>query len=372
MSNTTRYILGALLILLVLFIGYKLLNIIIYIVIAAVLALIGQPLMKQLTRIGIGAYKLPPGFAAIITILIFLGIIAGFFILFIPPMVQKISYVSELDLAGVSAGLETPLLRVQEFLQHYGLLAANKNLEEILLDNIKSFFNLGKVSGWINGIIGLVGNVIAAVFSVAFILYFLLTDRNLIHGFMRKVVPQNRLVNYENATSHISHLLTRYFTGLFIQGTIFTIILFIGLKIIGSQNPMLTAFFGGLMNVIPYIGPLIGFVFGIFIEITSSVGENFSNEILPTCLWMALAFYVSQMIDNWIVQPYIFSNSINAHPLEIFLVVLMAGTLGGIVGMIIAIPLYSALRVIAKEFLSEFSIIQRLTEDIHYPEEKNL
>ncbi len=372
MSKISKYIIGILLIVLVLVIGYKLLNIIIYIIIAAVLALLGNPIMDRLTKLGIRQKKMPRSIAALITMLLFFGLIASFFIIFVPPMVQKISYLGSLDMNEVSHSLQKPLVNIEHFLKSYNIIPADQNLEKILLDNVKKVFNLSKISSWINGIVGILGNLVAAVFSIAFILYFFLTDKNLLDGFIRKLVPENNLKNYENANNHIGDLLTKYFGGLLIQGSIFTILIFIGLKIIGASNPMLTALFGGLMNVIPYVGPIIGVIFGIFLEITSRIGEDFSSAVMPTCGWMILVFYVVQMIDNWIVQPYIFSTSLNAHPLEIFLVVLMAGTLGGILGMIIAIPMYSALRVIAKEFLSEFSVIKRLTQDIEYPESKDV
>ena len=71
-----------------------------------------------------------------------------------------------------------------------------------------------------------------------------------------------------------------------------------------------------------------------------------------------------QMLDNFLLQPIIFSNSVNAHPLEIFLVILIAGTVAGISGMIFAIPFYTFIRIIAKEFLSQFEIVKSLTKNI--------
>ena len=75
-------------------------------------------------------------------------------------------------------------------------------------------------------------------------------------------------------------------------------------------------------------------------------------------------FVVAQMIDNFVLQPTIFSKSVKAHPLEIFLVILSAGSLGGIVGMILAIPLYSFLRIVAKEFFNGYKVVQGLTKNI--------
>jgi predicted PurR-regulated permease PerM len=75
-------------------------------------------------------------------------------------------------------------------------------------------------------------------------------------------------------------------------------------------------------------------------------------------------FAVSNLIDNIILQPWIYSSSVKAHPLEIFLVIMIAGSMAGVVGMVLAIPSYTVLRIIAKQFLSQSRVIQTITKDI--------
>ena len=75
-------------------------------------------------------------------------------------------------------------------------------------------------------------------------------------------------------------------------------------------------------------------------------------------------FAFMQLIDNILLQPNIFSKSVKAHPLEIFIVVMMGAKIGGIAGMVLAIPFYTAFRVIGKVFLSEFKVIQKLTRNM--------
>ena len=71
-----------------------------------------------------------------------------------------------------------------------------------------------------------------------------------------------------------------------------------------------------------------------------------------------------QLIDNFVFQPLIFSNSVKAHPLEIFIVIFSAGLLFGITAMLVAIPFYTIFRVMAKEFLHDFKFVQKLTRNI--------
>ena len=96
----------------------------------------------------------------------------------------------------------------------------------------------------------------------------------------------------------------------------------------------------------------------------SHLGSDFQTEILPTTIYVLLGFWVVQVIDNNLSQPIIFSKSVSSHPLEIFLVILIAGFLSGILGMIIAVPLYTIFKVIGKEFFPENTVIQLLTKDI--------
>ena len=86
--------------------------------------------------------------------------------------------------------------------------------------------------------------------------------------------------------------------------------------------------------------------------------------MLPATIWAVVGFVIGQLIDNFISQPKIFSTATKAHPLEIFLVILIAGVLFGIVGLIVAVPAYTAIKVILKEFLSENKVVKKLTKHI--------
>jgi predicted PurR-regulated permease PerM len=136
------------------------------------------------------------------------------------------------------------------------------------------------------------------------------------------------------------------------------------LLIFGIPNAIVIAFLCAVLNIIPYIGPLIASILAAILTMISNLGTDFQSEILPTTLYVLLGFWIVQIIDNNVSQPIIFSKSVNSHPLEIFLVILIAGFLFGILGMIMAVPLYTIIKVIGKEFFPENKIIQLLTKDI--------
>jgi predicted PurR-regulated permease PerM len=116
----------------------------------------------------------------------------------------------------------------------------------------------------------------------------------------------------------------------------------------------------GVMNVVPYAGPFIG---GL-ISVAMSTLTPIDGAILYTMTVVFSTIVVVKVIDDFIIQPTLYSERIQAHPLEVFLVILIAGYIGGVWGMLLAIPLYTILRVFAREFLSEYSIVRKLTDQM--------
>jgi predicted PurR-regulated permease PerM len=159
-------------------------------------------------------------------------------------------------------------------------------------------------------------------------------------------------------------MLSRYFIGLVSQLLMMMILLSIGLSIFGIENAILIGFFGGFMNVIPYLGPIIGCTVGTVLGMSVDLGMGMYEAAFNSGITVILVFIAANLIDNFVIQPLIYSNRVNAHPIEILLVILMAGSLAGIPGMVLAIPGYTVLRIIAKEFLSGFKLIDKLTENI--------
>ena len=117
----------------------------------------------------------------------------------------------------------------------------------------------------------------------------------------------------------------------------------------------------GVMNVVPYAGPLIGGVVSVFVGIVTPIG---GMTVGYTAVVIIGSLLILKGLDDFVLQPTLYSSRVKAHPLEIFLVILIAGSLAGILGMLLAIPSYTVLRVFAKEFFSQFSLVRKLTEKI--------
>jgi len=168
-----------------------------------------------------------------------------------------------------------------------------------------------------------------------------------------------------HALDEAATLLIRYFLGVTVQIIIITLFVSLALSLLGVKNALLIGFFAALMNVIPYLGPLLGASFAVIITISSNLEvDSFYSVLLPLILKVLSVFAVMQILDNFIFQPFIFGKSVKAHPLEIFIVVLMGANIGGVLGMVLAIPIYTILRVVGRVFMSEFKIVQQITKNL--------
>jgi predicted PurR-regulated permease PerM len=197
--------------------------------------------------------------------------------------------------------------------------------------------------------------------AVLFISFFFLQEQGMFVNFISSLMPSQYDEKVKRALSDIAKNLSLYFRGLMLQMLAFSFMVTMALWVLGIKNALLIGIFAGLMNIIPYVGPIIGMAFGVVFVISSNLDMDFYDVIMPKVLKVVAVFFVCQGIDN-LTQPYIFSSTLKTHPLEIFFMVLIGAQVGGVMGMVLAIPTYMVIRVIAGVFLSEFHIVQNLRE----------
>ena len=189
-------------------------------------------------------------------------------------------------------------------------------------------------------------------------------DSKILNKGLLVFVPDNNEDRFQKSLDTIKDLLSRYFVGLLFQITILFVIYTTVLLIFGVSNAIVIAFLCSLLNLIPYIGPLIGGVLMLTLTLTSNLELDLNTQIIPTTIYVMIGYVFAQLIDNFFSQPFIFSKSVKSHPLEIFLIIIIGGLLFGVVGMIVAVPLYTAIKVILKEFLAENKIVKSLTKGL--------
>lgn len=339
-------------------------DILTYILLAWVMSMLGRPLMVFFQRrLRIGRFRLGPDAAAILTIFAFYGAIFGLVLIFVPTIVSQARHLGAVDYQALGEKLKTPFANWDYQLHQLGLLNAGESIGTKSQELAGKWFKPALLGDFLNAFLATAGNIAVTLTAVTFILFFFLKDSNLFTDIIHAFVPNQLEAKVRHAIQESSQMLTRYFLGLFIQTMVFALCVTLILWVLGVPNALLIGVFGGIFNVVPYLGPIIGCLFGSFITLSSTLDANADLALLGMPLIKVLAAFMgTQFVDNNFLGPMIFSNSIKAHPLEIFIVTLIAAKLGGIVGMVVGIPVYTVLRVIARVFFSEFKLVQRLTE----------
>lgn len=343
-------------IILLLYVLYLVQSVIIYLIVSLILTLIGIPITVFLRR----RLKFNNIFATITTLSLFLLIIAGFVMMFIPLILNQGQNLTILNIQSIETKVINLTNQVNVFLDSHGI----DSTKVLQTSDLTSKINLNFIPNFLNSILSIVSSFGMGLASVLFITFFFLKDRFMFSRLAKSLLPEQHSDRIITSLEKINHLLSRYFIGLLLQLFIVFVLYLIVLLIFGIDNALVIAFLCAVLNIIPYIGPLIASVLAAVLTMINNLGGDFQTEILPTTIYVMIGFWIVQVIDNNLSQPFIFSNSVNSHPLEIFLVILIAGFLFGILGMIIAVPLYTILKVVGKEFLPHNKIVQILTKNI--------
>lgn len=364
MNQTTKSILWLIGIALLLLGLWYFRTIIAYVLVAAVLSFVGAPLVKLIKKIKIGRWSPPSWLAAALTLLVFVKMLALFFGLFAPLIAEEARVIAHLDLNKTTQSLEGSIAKTEEWLSQFNLSGDEQTNRDFVLTKVQGMIDFSQLSNVFNNIFSILGNAFIAIFSILFMAFFFLKDRLLFQRIVFTVTPDKHIEKVKHVVEGSGKLLTRYFIGVIVQVSIVAILISIGLSILGVKNAIIIGFLAGIFNLIPYIGPIIGALVGTLIALSTNLSLDFVTGLLPLAGGVLLVFLVVQLVDNFFTQPVILGNSVKAHPLEIFIVISLAASLAGILGMIVAIPVYTILRVVAKEFLSRFKIVEGLTRDI--------
>lgn len=343
-------------------------NVIIYMLIAVVVSLISKPIMKLLQKITVKGRRLPDWILAAFTLLTVLVLLMTMVSMIIPIVSGILKGISISSIESAAAQISAPLSNFNEFLRNtFPSLGYNFKIETALMAELQKLLDVSKVSSLIGTATSFISSFGVGLFSVAFIGFFFIKDDDLFTNIVTAMVPDKHEKNAAEAISDIGHLLSRYFIGVLIEVTGVALINFLGLWLIarlGVNAALGIAFMTGILNIIPYVGPLmggaIGTILGLILKYSSAVPIGLDVNFWVFTVLLIAIFCFTQLIDNILYQPLIYSTSIKATPLEIFIVLLIVGHIGGPMAMIVAIPCYTVVRVIAFRFFRHIKAIRRL------------
>ena len=341
-------------------------SVLVYIIVAFVVSLIGQPVMRLLRKIRIGGKSAPDGLLAILTIVLILGTLILVVTQVIPVVTGIVRDAAVLNSVTADGN---PLDRVNDWIVSlFPALGPDFNIITILMDKLREVTNVSNVTSVISSVTSFVTSLVVGLFSVVFISFFFVRDETLFRKIVSALVPDRMEGKLAKSLGDIEGLLSRYFVGLLIEMTGVALLDFLGLWLIarlGFSNALGIAFIAGILNVIPYVGPLVGEVVGVVLAVILKYGTGvgLGVNIWIFALIVLAIMLTTQLVDNFVYQPLIYSTSIKASPLEIFIVILLAGHIGGVVGMLVAIPAYTVVRVIASRFFPDLKLVKRLIPD---------
>jgi predicted PurR-regulated permease PerM len=337
-----------------LLVGWYFSAISLYLVISLILAALLRPLTNKINEIHIIGQHIPRGFAILVSYATVVSFVFLLGLLFFPLINQQVILLSELDLEGIYGQLAAPLANLERFLMKYQLIENKRGiLLEELRFSVKETLIKFDISGFISGVISVTTSLLIGILAVAFITFFLLFENGLLRRNLLNLIP-NAYFELSVATfTKVEKLLSNYLFGLLLQVLVIFLLAASGLTLAGVDYALTIALFAAIANLIPYAGPILGAAFGTVVGL--STGDFTSDADYSYLLFKIISVFAAvQLTDNALLQPMIFSKSVKAHPLEIFVVIFAGAKIAGIGGMIFAIPVYTIFRVAIMEFYSGY------------------
>lgn len=339
-DRVVRFVLGAAVVATAGWMLWYFAGIVLYLIVGGILAYLLRPPVDHIQGLGLG--RVP---AILVAFTGFLGVIAVVVTSVVPFITRQVQDLSQLITVDTAAYVAN-LIEIQ--IQHV-LPIESGVLEEHVRQVADSLMRGDLVEGQqvaetVGSVLSVFTNIIYAVVIVPFVTFFLLKDELKIRRSLLHLVPNRYFEVTLSILAKVELNIGRYFRALLVQGTAIALIASALLWIVGLRGAIAIGIFTGLANTIPYFGPFLGFLAGALV----GIAQTGDVSLVPG---VALAMALTQLADNVLLQPLIFSRAAQTHPLVILFVVLAGAQLGGIVGMLVAIPLTTTVRVIVEQLL---------------------
>ncbi len=332
-------------------------SIVIYMLIALALTVAGRPIVNLLCKIRIKKISFPRPLAAIIAMVIIFGLFFGFFAILTPLISQEIKNLTSIDPQVITNGYYRFLSKFEDIASNQGIDVTATEMSEGLVLQLQALVKRLDFGNILGNLVGIIASVFVAVFAILFLTFFSLTDDGIFMKTARKFIPSKWRPNFSNIVDATSKQVGRYFGGVLIEMCIIGLINGVACTLLGVPDAALIGVLSGLLNVIPYLGPLISVCLNILISCTSMIPMSPAGiDVLYNIIKVVAIFGSAQLIDNFVLQPVIYGKSVKAHPIEIFIVIMAASQIGGVLGMIFAVPVYTLLRIVFKEFFGQYFI----------------
>jgi len=351
---TPRLIRNLLLAGVIVFLLWYFFEMVVLVAVALLVAIAGSPLVKLLGKISIGRFKIPQGVSVSVTLLFFSGLAGGLLFILIPLFLAQANTIASINFNGLFSYYQTEIQWLESNMQRMGVMANDATLAAFIKDKTMSMIDFGQLSKLGTGILSFTGSFFFNLFAVLFISWYLLYDFSTIHRVIIKALPNDYQCDTDEFLGQSRSLISRYLLGLILDTLAMMVSYSIVLSMLGIKGAFVIAVLAGFLNVIPYIGPAIGVVTGIVIGITSHIGTGVFDGLDILTMKITLGMLAMIILDNIFYEPFIQGRSMHAHPLEIFLVIMAGEIIGGVIAMIVIIPIYGVGKILAIRYRHHF------------------
>jgi len=306
-------------------------------IISWLLAMILNPVVDYFESIRINR-----GLAIVIVMVIILGSVIGIVALVVPAIMSAIeSLTTKLD----SDLIKNLTIQLEKFFQD------NFNNAALARDVISKLEQVGgEMIVNIGRVLKNVSSYVAFIGIVPFVTFFLIKDKRLFKRMLISQIPNRYFELFLNVLHKVGDQVTKYIQGQAIDALIVGLLSVLGLFIVNLRfdGPVPFFFFIGMLagvaNLIPYLGPIVGAVPAIALTVL-----NNPSDVGVIIVWIAVVFVLVQVIDNNIISPMVVSKSVNMHPITVVIAVVIGGNIGGVIGMLFAVPVWGIIKVTLKE-----------------------
>ena len=300
-----------------------------------------NPLVKMLMKIKIKKFKVKRPLAIAIVFLLLVSVLGLVISFFIPRLIEQIKSLV-IGLPGYLSELQRFLTNLFnnshiDWLQKVDLHSYMNKFEGSLTSILKKF--ILSLTTSLGSVIGTITSVTVTLVTVPFILFYMLKDGEKLVPTVEKFFPEHSRSKVARLLHEMSATLSRYISGQMIECLFVGTFSAIGYSMTGIPYALLVGLFAGITNIIPYLGPYIGLMPALFLAFSKS---------LPTVFWVIVVCIVVQQLDGNLVYPNVIGKSLHLHPLTIIIILLVAGNIAGLLGMILGVPLYAVTKVVVK------------------------
>jgi predicted PurR-regulated permease PerM len=333
----------------------------VYLIVSLILSSILRTPATYLSQTRFYFFRIPRVLAVLISMLAFLGGVIVFVRFFLPMVLAQVQALDSFE--KLIANLSPVIDRLEDFLSKS--LGIKFLPREIVIKTLENKFNSVFASsnenlGFVLKLLSLSSNFAVGLLAVLFTTFYFLGEKGTFKRYFTSLIPNRFFELGITAIHKIERMLSNYLFGLLIQMIAIFTCLSLGLTIVGVNNALMIALFAAIVNVVPFLGPITGIAFGLLVLLTTA--QLPPQELGYLLIRALLVFLATQTADNLIFQPLIFSKSVKAHPLEIFLIIVIGAQVADIIGMILAIPVYTTLKISVVEFLMGYKKYQIFRE----------